>query len=71
MEAVPRPLADPLIALAIFAQLKRGRLRWRATIEVLRGPSVYLASVEGHVAELVGIEGGVVSGVINLESSGV
>ena len=24
----------------------------------------------GHVAELVGIEGGVVSGVINLESSG-
>jgi hypothetical protein len=26
---------------------------------------------EGHVAELVGIEGGVVSGVINLESSGV
>jgi hypothetical protein len=27
--------------------------------------------VAGHVAELVGIEGGVVSGVINLESSGV
>ena len=27
--------------------------------------------VEGAVAELVGIEGGVVSGVINLESSGV
>ena len=26
---------------------------------------------EGPVAELVGIEGGVVSGVINLESSGV
>jgi hypothetical protein len=26
---------------------------------------------EGGVAELVGIEGGVVSGVINLESSGV
>jgi hypothetical protein len=26
--------------------------------------------VRGHVAELVGIEGGVVSGVINLESSG-
>ena len=25
----------------------------------------------GHVAQLVGIEGGVVSGVINLESSGV
>jgi uncharacterized membrane protein len=25
---------------------------------------------QGHVAELVGIEGGVVSGVINLESSG-
>ena len=25
----------------------------------------------GHVAELVGIEGGVVSGVFNLESSGV
>ena len=28
-------------------------------------------SGEGAVAELVGIEGGVVSGVINLESSGV
>jgi hypothetical protein len=28
-------------------------------------------SQNGHVAELVGIEGGVVSGVINLESSGV
>ena len=27
--------------------------------------------VQGGVAELVGIEGGVVSGVINLESSGV
>jgi hypothetical protein len=26
--------------------------------------------MKGHVAELVGIEGGVVSGVINLESSG-
>jgi hypothetical protein len=25
---------------------------------------------DGHVAELVGIEGGVVSGIINLESSG-
>ena len=29
------------------------------------------SELEGHVAELVGIEGGVVSGVINLESSGV
>jgi hypothetical protein len=29
-----------------------------------------LKTVVGHVAELVGIEGGVVSGVINLESSG-
>jgi len=29
------------------------------------------ANREGAVAELVGIEGGVVSGVINLESSGV
>jgi hypothetical protein len=28
-------------------------------------------SLQGAVAELVGIEGGVVSGVINLESSGV
>jgi transposase len=27
--------------------------------------------MQGAVAELVGIEGGVVSGVINLESSGV
>jgi hypothetical protein len=30
-----------------------------------------ITSPQGHVAELVGIEGGVVSGVINLESSGV
>ena len=34
---------------------------------------IYLGGpeTEGAVAELVGIEGGVVSGVINLESSGV
>ena len=31
---------------------------------------VYFDETGGHVAELVGIEGGVVSGVINLESSG-
>jgi len=31
-------------------------------------PGVY---IQGRVAELVGIEGGVVSGVFNLESSGV
>jgi hypothetical protein len=30
-----------------------------------------LEEFQGHVAELVGIEGGVISGVINLESSGV
>jgi hypothetical protein len=30
-----------------------------------------LESTEGAVGELVGIDGGVVSGVINLESSGV
>jgi len=33
--------------------------------------SLWVGVVLGHVAELVGIEGGVVSGVINLESSGV
>ena len=33
--------------------------------------SVLIVSYLGTVAELVGIEGGVVSGVINLESSGV
>jgi hypothetical protein len=32
--------------------------------------SLALMNKSGHVAELVGIEGGVVSGVINLESSG-
>jgi len=32
---------------------------------------VALGLAAGPVAELVGIEGGVVSGVINLESSGV
>ena len=32
---------------------------------------VWKGNVGGAVAELVGIEGGVVSGVINLESSGV
>jgi hypothetical protein len=30
-----------------------------------------ITSVQGPVVELVGIEGGVVSGVFNLESSGV
>jgi hypothetical protein len=36
-------------------------------------PEVFelMCSLRGAVAELVGIEGGVVSGVINLESSGV
>jgi hypothetical protein len=34
-------------------------------------PSELFSAGCGHVAELVGIEGGVVSGVINLESSGV
>ena len=32
---------------------------------------LYMVVASGAVAELVGIEGGVVSGVINLESSGV
>jgi hypothetical protein len=36
----------------------------------LLSPRYALGDVGGHVAELVGIEGGVVSGVINLESSG-
>ena len=35
------------------------------------GISVKTCSVAGAVGELVGIDGGVVSGVINLESSGV
>jgi hypothetical protein len=35
------------------------------------GCGTRLSSYLGGVAELVGIEGGVVSGVINLESSGV
>jgi hypothetical protein len=33
--------------------------------------TIGMIKAEGGVAELVGIEGGVVSGVINLESSGV
>jgi hypothetical protein len=37
----------------------------------LRSGSQKMPSVRGAVAELVGNEGGVVSGVINLESSGV
>ena len=37
----------------------------------LCGPGVWGEPLDRHVAELVGIEGGVVSGVINLESSGV
>jgi hypothetical protein len=40
------------------------------TMSVHRGKAD-LATAHGAVAELVGIEGGVVSGVINLESSGV
>ena len=38
---------------------------------LLRRKSVVVFSLFGAVAELVGIEGGVVSGVINLELSGV
>jgi hypothetical protein len=38
-------------------------------MSALRGKAENIYS--GAVAELVGIEGGVVSGVINLESSGV
>jgi hypothetical protein len=47
-----------------FAKI-RGRARWsglKSLVDIIDG---------GAVAELVGIEGGVVSGVINLESSGV
>jgi len=39
--------------------------------EWLQATSVRLSGLGGAVAELVGIEGGVVSEVINLESSGV
>jgi len=38
---------------------------------VIVGNSIQLASEVGAVAELVGNEGGVVSGVFDLESSGV
>jgi hypothetical protein len=37
---------------------------------VIDRQSLGLDDAAGHVAELVGIVGGVVSGVINLESSG-
>ena len=43
-------------------------LRW---ISTGRRVLTLAPSIKGAVAELVGIEGGVVSGVINLESSGV
>jgi hypothetical protein len=39
--------------------------------ETLTQINVVRVTCDGAVAELVGIEGGVVSGVINLESSGV
>ena len=42
-------------------------VRFRSSIATGKSAS----NCGGHVAELVGIEGGVVSGVFNLESSGV
>ncbi len=47
--------------------------RWRVSAMAMayRLNSLKLLSDWGAVAELVGIEGGVVSGVFNLESSGV
>ena len=56
-------------ATNIHAELGRGRIPFitKAHHSVTEGAAI----VEGAVAELVGIDGGVVSGVINLESSGV
>jgi len=47
---------------------KLGKLKDRG---VTAGYGVHFFDRQGAVAGLVGIEGGVVSGVINLESSGV
>lgn len=46
------------------------RLRQKAAVDCLRG-SISLGRFIGDVAEWVGIGVGVVSGVMNLESSGV
>jgi hypothetical protein len=50
----------------------RGQIIGWCPLHLLQSEAVFaLAAFSyGHVAELVGIEGGVVSGVINLESSG-
>jgi Zn-dependent peptidase ImmA (M78 family) len=58
-------------AIAFDDLLREGRI---SEINLYRStglkPKYQRAYFDGHVAELVGIEGGVVSGVINLESSG-
>ena len=56
----------------IYSVTVRGRAnRWSHDALIKLGLSNSANAARGAVAELVGIEGGVVSGVINLESSGV
>ena len=55
------------MTLVFTVDFPRKRLRLRDLRPVLCVP----VTRHGAVAELVGIEGGVVSGVFNLESSGV
>jgi hypothetical protein len=58
--------------ILIAAVLGVGNLRLHSLPERMAHKSQKLQfEIVGGVAELVGIEGGVVSGVINLESSGV
>src|SRR5262249_23836251 len=57
-----------------FLEKRKGRwgiVLFQPILEKDRLDPVDPSATLGHVAELVGIEGGVVSGVINLESSGV
>ena len=57
---------------AMLASPFKSKMRLEAENAVLRHQLIVLRRrLRGPVAELVGIEGGVVSGVINLESSGV
>jgi hypothetical protein len=71
---VPRDIVEAIEALdygetlPIFQKINTTK---RTGLVELRAKLEAIAFIEGAVAELVGIGGGVVSGVINLESSGV
>jgi hypothetical protein len=63
-------MSDATSVFAAIVIAGGGVLFWTSRDSERLKPLRHRRACAGHVAELVGIEGGVVSGVINLESSG-